>query len=382
MFNSTNPVVSYRNMAGRIRQDHVPELVVPVRQTPVTLELRAAAAEANAAPEVDLETTAEATAAAADPDPDAVDWGSVTSAVDQIVESESSESLSSSSSDSSDSSESVSISLDDLYTRPTSPHYRIPDPSEMEPFPAFVANRGCMADVNSSAQATHCVKHCAHNVCKKTAKIDGHKDVSRACTCKDGKAVRKPVDTATALFAAQVPAAYPYAHLSSTAITISLPSATALLRRLEATGQLSIRSVLPGYTKDTASNRKTAANEAEELVLEGVERTLRCILESLPNEARDIDVFELEEKLLHCVRWDCVTWAARWFWGEKARNYSIENLRDEIDQKKCVKVMVERAVEVTKIVVGALVWWDQEGAAKRHDWARATQRSQVTRWWW
>jgi hypothetical protein len=371
MYSSTLPTVRYLELAERIRMDHIAEPAIPARHEPVTLELRGASRELSFESAATHDTEAEA------------NWGFITTVVDQTKDSESSESLELLDSESS---EPISISSEDddpfePSTRPSSPHYEALEASDMEPFPEYFDARNSylfddpnldfVGDTNLSARETHCVKHCQHLACHTTVKIDADKGIDRACTCGDYKFVPKPLDAATTFFIAQVPAPYPYDPCAT--ITISLPTATALLHRLEATGKLSIHQFLlraPGYTTSTVRNHGRvafAAKNAEVTILKGVERTLERMLDAMPNEACDIEIAELEAKLLHCVRWDCIKWVGQWIWGGNPKGYSIDLLRGEMCKKEGVKILVDRAVEITQVVVGALVWWAHVGAATRHD---------------
>ncbi|KAF1916497.1 hypothetical protein BDU57DRAFT_538797 [Ampelomyces quisqualis] len=271
--------------------------------------------------------------------------------------SDSSESSESSESLSSDSSEDTIC----LPVRPSTPHYEVPESAEMMPFPDL--------EPRGESEA-HCSTHCFHLSCKKTRVINKNRRIQRECTCAGTKDRDQGFDVESVAHVTLRAAKSAYRSVEhGREVTISLPAALALVQRLRSKGELDIWHFLlasPSYTKTTIHTAKryaSAAKDANSCVLYGFEDTLTVMLRGALNESRVMTVKELEAMLMACMRWDCQEWVKKWVWKKGAKG-NLQEMRKETEGNEGLRVLIQKAEECVKDVVGALVWWEGEGQLK------------------
>lgn len=148
-------------------------------------------------------------------------------------------------------------------------------------------------------------------------------------------------------------------------VAVFLPAALAVIQRLRVNGELDLRHFLssPSYTEDTVHRAKrhtSAAKDANNFVFYGFEDTRTCMLRMSLNESHVVTVQELEATLVACMRWHCLKWVMKWVWDTNAIGNLIQ-LEREMKKNEVVQVLVRKAEECVKDLVGALVWWDGEG---------------------
>ncbi|KAH7406539.1 hypothetical protein DE146DRAFT_777871 [Phaeosphaeria sp. MPI-PUGE-AT-0046c] len=252
--------------------------------------------------------------------------------------------------------------------RPSSPHYQVPDESEMEQFPDHFEDRESSSD--SSKLKTHCVLHCCHPSCRKTVSIEGKNGIYHTCPSSCIMVSSSDFDPPSLLRLTITVARDKYeACQKEQEIIIHLPAAFAILHHLRKNKDLEIYQFLlasPHYSRDTILQPryyKAAAKSAKWHVLGGLESSLETMLRFLPEQSRVISIRELEKLLMTLARWDCAAWMKEWVWN-KTGVATMEKLYWETDMNKGARVLVERAEESVRDVVGALVWWDNEGRAQ------------------
>jgi hypothetical protein len=267
------------------------------------------------------------------------------------TDSESSQSLSS---DSSDSSEDTILPPH----RPSSPHCPLPDNKEIEASPPFVS-----IQIKDSDFETHCTRHCKHIVCAQTDYFDKKSGIKHICTCVPRPASHTDISLAQ-LDISTAKRSYQDAPRDKK-IVICLSVALEIIKHLRNKGELDLWHFLlksPLYTKSTISKptqHAAAAKSANYMVVGGIDCTLATML-YLPNSGSCvISVRELDDVLEACLRWDCLFWMQRWI-GDEGRELTLNSLNAEIETNRGLEVLVEKAREYMKDVVGALVWWDAE----------------------
>lgn len=76
-----------------------------------------------------------------------------------------------------------------------------------------------------------------------------------------------------------------------------------------------------------------------------------------------IIVEELEDQLITCMRWDCATLAMKWVLGrdrKKAKDRDdLSMLKRCMEEDRDFEVMVGKAEECVKDVIGMLIWLDR-----------------------
>lgn len=149
-------------------------------------------------------------------------------------------------------------------------------------------------------------------------------------------------------------------------VAVFLPAALAIIQRLRVKGQLDLRHFLlasPSYpegTVHTAKRHMSAAKDANNFVFYGFDDTLTCMLRMSLNEPHVGTVQELEATVVACMRWDCLKWVMIWV-SDKNPMGNLIQLEKEMEKNEGVRVLVRKAEECVKDLIGALVWWDSEG---------------------
>jgi hypothetical protein len=214
-----------------------------------------------------------------------------------------------------------------------------------------------------SAFETHCNRHCKHIVCAQTVYFDKKSGIKHICTCVPRRA--SPPDISLAQLDIHTAKRSYRDAPRDKKIVICLSAALEIIKHLRNKGELDLWHFLlksPLYTKSTISKptrHATAAKSANYMVVEGIDCTLATMLYSPNSDSCVISVRELDDMLEACLRWDCLSWMQRWIGGED-RKFSLKWLYAEMETNEGLEVLVEKAREYVKDIVGALVWWDGE----------------------
>jgi hypothetical protein len=228
----------------------------------------------------------------------------------------------------------------------------------VQAFPPFVNVR-----IEGKVFETHCTRHCKHTTCERTVYLDEKSGIKHRCTCVPLPA--SPIAISLAQFDIRT-AKRSYQDASKDReIVVCLPAALGIMKHLCNNGELDLWHFLlksPLYTKSTISKPTryaTAAKSANYMIIEGIDVALMTILNVPNSDSRVVSVGELENMLESCLHWDCLFWMQRWI-GDEGRKPSLKWLFAEMETNKGLEVIVEKAREYVRHVVGALIWWDGE----------------------
>jgi hypothetical protein len=243
-------------------------------------------------------------------------------------------------------------------SRSSYPYYTVQVVRETEPTRLF--SQACIAETESES---HCTLHCDDLVCKRRVYLDSNCAISYDCHC-----VSLSVPPANISLEALDILATQESHADAREedqIMVYYPAALEIIQRFRNKGHLDLWHFLlrsPSYTKSTIhtpTRHATAAKAANSFILNGMEDALNSICSLSNNQWRVITVQELETSLETTLRLDCVAWAEKWVCrGEK--NITWNWFTTEMRKSEGLKVLVEKAREYVRDVVGALVWWDMQ----------------------
>jgi hypothetical protein len=320
MFRRTLPTIQLLELAQRAHEDYAFQAAVaPIRQDPAPQP--SAASERNSAQQTST------------PDSD----------------SESSQSFSST-----DDSE---VSIIPPW-RPSYSHHIVQVVRETVPTRLF--SQACVAETESE---WHCILHCNYLVCKRRIYLDNECAISHDCHCMPLSAPPASISLeALSMLVAKESCAD---ARKDDHFVVYYPAALEMIQKFRNRGHLDLWHFLlssPSYTKSTIhtpTRHATAAKAANSFILNGMEDTLDSICGFPNKQSRVITVQELEESLETTLRLDCVAWAERWVYrGEEKITWDW--FASEMRNRKGLQVLVEKAREYVRDVVGALIWWDMQ----------------------
>lgn len=143
-------------------------------------------------------------------------------------------------------------------------------------------------------------------------------------------------------------------------IIVHLPTAIAIINHLRKSRDIDIHHFVlasPYYGRDTIAHGryyKVAAKSADAYILGGMADSLETMLKFLPEQSRVVSVMELEKLLMTLARWDCAAWKKKWIWV-RMKMMTMKTLYREVNMNEGARVLVERAEESVRDVVGALI---------------------------
>jgi hypothetical protein len=150
-------------------------------------------------------------------------------------------------------------------------------------------------------------------------------------------------------------------------IRISLPMAKEIVSLLQKQFKSSIRQYLLAssyYAAAPAYDVVFAGKDAADFVVEGIESALDIMLYSFARPGRSVSrsVQELERGLMTRMKSDCVRWAAKCMSGKDATKLDgrdLEKAKKCVEENRGVRVLVKKAEECVRDLVGMLIWVDE-----------------------